>query len=110
MKEIQRLHCRCTGRRHTSICAMTRIGTGPWTGTMIWGHMRCCSLIYGQPRIITYVSYANRLLLYFYLCNSFAEGIAYAQKGQLDDAIKAYSQSIQIDSKCIEGYIARGCT
>ncbi|KAG0063515.1 hypothetical protein BGZ89_009817, partial [Linnemannia elongata] len=42
--------------------------------------------------------------------DSFAEGIAYAQKGQLDDAIKAYSQSIQIDSKCIEGYIARGCT
>ncbi|KAG0302330.1 hypothetical protein BGZ97_002397 [Linnemannia gamsii] len=42
--------------------------------------------------------------------DSFAEGIAFAQKGQLDDAIKAYSQSIQIDSKCIEGYIARGCT
>ncbi|KAF9912140.1 hypothetical protein EC991_000550 [Linnemannia zychae] len=42
--------------------------------------------------------------------DSFQEGIAFAQKGQLDDAIKAYSQAIQIDSKCIEGYIARGCT
>ncbi|KAF9108295.1 hypothetical protein BGX29_002025 [Mortierella sp. GBA35] len=42
--------------------------------------------------------------------DSFKEGIAFAQKGQLDDAIKAYSQAIQIDSKCVEAYIARGCT
>ncbi|KAF8939752.1 hypothetical protein BGZ58_008840 [Dissophora ornata] len=42
--------------------------------------------------------------------DSFAAGINCAQKGQLDDAIKAYSQAIQIDSKCVEAYVARGCT
>ncbi|KAG0010619.1 Tetratricopeptide repeat protein 14, partial [Entomortierella chlamydospora] len=42
--------------------------------------------------------------------DSFAAGIDCAQKGQLDDAIKAYSQAIQIDAKCVEAYVARGCT
>ncbi|KAG0214780.1 hypothetical protein BGX28_001415 [Mortierella sp. GBA30] len=42
--------------------------------------------------------------------DSFAAGIDCAQKGQLDDAIKAYTQAIQIDSKCVEAYVARGCT
>ncbi|KAF9290433.1 hypothetical protein BGZ68_007061 [Mortierella alpina] len=42
--------------------------------------------------------------------DSFTSGIDCAQKGQLDDAIKAYSQAIQIDGKCVEAYVARGCT
>ncbi|KAG0293452.1 hypothetical protein BGZ98_002156 [Dissophora globulifera] len=42
--------------------------------------------------------------------DSFSTGIDFAQKGQLDDAIKAYSQAIQIDAKCVEAYVARGCT
>ncbi|KAG9327739.1 hypothetical protein KVV02_000185 [Mortierella alpina] len=42
--------------------------------------------------------------------DSFTSGIDCAQKGQLDDAIKAYTQAIQIDAKCVEAYVARGCT
>ncbi|KAI1310801.1 hypothetical protein EDD11_003647 [Mortierella claussenii] len=42
--------------------------------------------------------------------DSFTSGIECAQKGQLDEAIKSYSQAIQIDSKCVEAYVARGCT
>ncbi|KAF9945133.1 hypothetical protein BGZ72_001624, partial [Mortierella alpina] len=42
--------------------------------------------------------------------DSFTSGIDCAQKGQLEDAIKAYTQAIQIDAKCVEAYVARGCT
>lgn len=37
-------------------------------------------------------------------------GIQCAQNGQLENALKAYSQAIQIDSKNVDAYIARGCT
>ncbi|KAF9944560.1 hypothetical protein BGZ70_004521, partial [Mortierella alpina] len=42
--------------------------------------------------------------------DSFTSGIDCAQKGQLEEAIKAYTQAIQIDAKCVEAYVARGCT
>ncbi|KAF9349904.1 hypothetical protein BGX34_001503 [Mortierella sp. NVP85] len=42
--------------------------------------------------------------------DSFTAGINCAQRGELDNALKAYSQAIQIDSKCVEAYVARGCT
>ncbi|KAG0033945.1 hypothetical protein BGZ81_006765 [Podila clonocystis] len=42
--------------------------------------------------------------------DSYAMGIQCAQNGQLENALKAYSQSIQIDSKSVDAYIARGCT
>ncbi|KAG0346148.1 Tetratricopeptide repeat protein 14 [Podila humilis] len=42
--------------------------------------------------------------------DSYTAGIQNAQKGQLNNALKAYSQSIHIDSKFVEAYIARGCT
>ncbi|KFH74170.1 hypothetical protein MVEG_01383 [Podila verticillata NRRL 6337] len=42
--------------------------------------------------------------------DSHAMGIQCAQNGQLENALKAYSQAIQIDSKNVDAYIARGCT
>ncbi|KAF9582629.1 hypothetical protein BGW38_010958 [Lunasporangiospora selenospora] len=35
--------------------------------------------------------------------------VHYAQQRKLEEAIKAYSQAIQIDPKFIRAYIARGC-
>ncbi|KAF8927026.1 hypothetical protein BGZ52_004934 [Haplosporangium bisporale] len=40
---------------------------------------------------------------------SYDLGISYAQSGQIEDAIKAYSQAVQIDHKYIDAFIARGC-
>ncbi|KAG0043499.1 hypothetical protein BGZ83_011338 [Gryganskiella cystojenkinii] len=42
--------------------------------------------------------------------NSYEQGIQYATSGQTDDAIRAYSQAILIDSKNVEAFVARGCT
>ncbi|KAG0349119.1 hypothetical protein BG005_011164 [Podila minutissima] len=42
--------------------------------------------------------------------DSYTMGIQCAQNGELENALKAYSQSIQIDSKSVDAYIARGCT
>ncbi|KAG0340922.1 hypothetical protein BG000_010726 [Podila horticola] len=42
--------------------------------------------------------------------DSYAMGIRCAQNGQLENALKAYSQSIQIDNKSVDAYLARGCT
>ncbi|KAF9414024.1 hypothetical protein BGZ94_000543, partial [Podila epigama] len=40
---------------------------------------------------------------------SYDLGIMYAQNNQIDDAVKAYTQAVQIDNKYIDAYIARGC-
>ncbi|KAF9430888.1 hypothetical protein BGZ94_002729 [Podila epigama] len=42
--------------------------------------------------------------------DSYTMGIQYAQDGQLESALKAYSQCIQIDKQSVDVYIARGCT
>lgn len=45
---------------------------------------------------------------YVCLC-SYDLGISYAQNGQIEEAVKAYSQAVQIDHKYIDAFIARGC-
>ncbi|KAF9294881.1 hypothetical protein BGZ74_011063 [Mortierella antarctica] len=42
-------------------------------------------------------------------CESYDLGISYAQNGQIEEAVKAYSQAVQIDHKYIDAFIARGC-
>ncbi|KAG0025397.1 hypothetical protein BGZ81_007206 [Podila clonocystis] len=42
-------------------------------------------------------------------CESYDLGISYAQNGQIEEAVKAYSQAVQIDHKYIDAFIARAC-
>ncbi|KAG0337619.1 hypothetical protein BG000_005207 [Podila horticola] len=42
-------------------------------------------------------------------CERYDLGISYAQSGQIEEAVKAYSQAVQIDHKYIDAFIARGC-
>ncbi|KAG0348561.1 hypothetical protein BG004_004806 [Podila humilis] len=42
-------------------------------------------------------------------CDRYDLGISHAQRGQIEDAVKAYTQAVQIDTKYNDAYIARGC-